>query len=135
MKKIIVLSIFIIGITACTGTRSSSSLSDNETKSSKTERGIDVNESDLAKLRYDYPKATLDQLNQGKDLFVSNCNLCHKLSYSYGLSRKKVRRLVPKMCNKVNRKLGEKVINKEGKESILMYLYAVNSKRINFQSK
>ena len=137
MKRIAIIGVLIVGISACSGTKTSSTVSagNAETTDARVSKGIDVSELDVNHMQSKFLEITLAKLNAGKDLFVNNCHICHELSYSYGLSEQTINDIVPEMCFRVNQKLGELVISEEGKQLILEYLITINSKRINFESK
>lgn len=107
----------ILGLTACTGTKSTTSSSSNGLTSA-----------DVKRVESKFPGITLDKLTEGKKLFEANCNICHGLDKSYGKSEEILNKYVPGMVGKSNKKQGKEVISAEGKDLILQYLVTLNSK-------
>jgi cytochrome c5 len=83
-------------------------------------------QADVDRVQAKFPGYTLDELNQGKQLFESNCNLCHRLKNPASESESEWREIVPRMVKKVNNKEGHH-IDEAGQEKILRYVITMGS--------
>lgn len=81
---------------------------------------------DVDRVQSKFPGYTLDELYQGKQLFESNCNLCHKLKKPASEPESEWREIVPRMVKKVNNKEGHH-IDEAGQEKILRYVITMGS--------
>lgn len=81
-----------------------------------------ASQADVDRMASKYPGYTLEELNKGKALFESNCNLCHELKKPKSYSEEKWTAVVPKMSKGVNRKKGSEVLDAAAQESILRYV-------------
>jgi cytochrome c5 len=83
-------------------------------------------QADVDRVQTKFPGYTLDELNQGKQLFEANCNLCHKLKKPASEPESEWREIVPRMVKKVNNKEGHH-IDEAGQEKILRYVITMGS--------
>jgi cytochrome c5 len=83
-------------------------------------------QADVDRVQAKFPGYTLDDLYQGKQLFESNCNLCHKLKNPASESESEWREIVPRMVKKVNNKEGHH-IDEAGQEKGLRYVITMGS--------
>jgi cytochrome c5 len=83
-------------------------------------------QSDVERVSVKYPGYDLVQLNEGKSLFESTCNRCHRLKNPMSRNEEKWRKIVPQMIGKLNKKAGKLVIDDRQQESILKYIITMN---------
>ena len=74
---------------------------------------------DVDRVADKFPNYTLSQLNEGKALYESNCGKCHPLKNPNKYSEQRLRGVVPKMVEKVNK--NGMVLNEEEASLILKY--------------
>ncbi|HEY4832859.1 MAG TPA: hypothetical protein VIH61_09910 [Waddliaceae bacterium] len=83
-------------------------------------------QSDVDRVSAKYPGYDLAQLNEGKALFETTCNRCHRLKNPMSRNEEKWEKIVPKMIGKLNKKEGKVVIDEKQQESILKYIITMN---------
>ena len=84
-------------------------------------------QSDVDRVATKFPGYNLADLNEGKSLFESTCNRCHRLKNPRSRDESKWNEIVPQMVGKLNKKEGREVIDQKQKESILRYLVTMSS--------
>jgi cytochrome c5 len=82
---------------------------------------------DVSRVSSKFPGYTLTDLNQGKALFESTCDRCHKLKNPASRDEEQWDKIVPKMIGKLNKKEGKTEIDSTQQESILRYLVTMSS--------
>ncbi len=110
MKILFASFAFFLFLTACTASKWAS-----------------PNDSHVAGISAKYPGASVEQLKQGRKVFVDNCDSCHLLDKLRNKDEAALGRIVPVMVEKVNKKKGDGTIGKEDQEALLRYLVAVNT--------
>jgi cytochrome c5 len=83
-------------------------------------------QSDVDRVSTKYPGYDLAQLNEGKALFETTCNRCHRIKNPMSRNEEKWKKIVPKMIGKLNKKEGKVVIDDKQQESILKYIITMN---------
>lgn len=91
MRKYFFLSSLVF-IVACSGTKM---LAPTD---ADVQRGVD-----------NFPGLTLEDLNQGQQVFQANCNKCHPYKKPGGHSAAEWKEIVPRMVQKANRKTPDSV--------------------------
>ena len=81
---------------------------------------------DVDRVQTKFPGYTLTDLNEGKQLFEANCNLCHGLKKPASRTEEEWKTIVPRMVKKVNNKEGHSV-SADGEEKILRYVITMGS--------
>ncbi|HEX4850777.1 MAG TPA: hypothetical protein VFV08_08230 [Puia sp.] len=84
-------------------------------------------QTDIDRVATKYPGYSLADLNEGKSLFESTCNRCHRLKNPTSRNEAKWNEIVPKMIGKLNKKEGKVVIDDKQQESIRKYLVTMSS--------
>lgn len=95
-------------------------------KKSTPEAEILPTQADVDRVQTKFPGYTLSELNEGKQLFEANCNLCHRLKKPASEPESEWRTIVPRMVKKVNNKKDHH-IDAAGEEKILRYLITMGS--------
>jgi cytochrome c5 len=115
MKKISLIVATISIVVAC------------GTKKAATTPVVDniPNQADVDRVATIFPGYTLEELNEGKKLYESNCNLCHGLKKTNSESEEEWRTIVPRMVKKANNKNGN-ALDASGEEKILRYVIAMS---------
>jgi cytochrome c5 len=83
-------------------------------------------QSDADRVSTKYPGYDLAQLNEGKALFETTCNRCHRIKNPMSRNEEKWKKIVPKMIGKLNKKAGKVVIDDKQEEAILKYIVTMN---------
>lgn len=83
------------------------------------------NQADIDRVQEKFPGYTLAELNEGRKLYESNCNLCHGLKKTASESEEEWRKIVPPMVQKANKKNGN-AIDAAGEEKILRYVVTMS---------
>jgi cytochrome c5 len=91
-----------------------------------TVRLMTPSQSDVERVSVKYPGYDLVQLNDGKALFETTCNRCHRLKNPMSRNEEKWTKIVPKMIGKLNKKEGKIVIDDKQQESILKYIITMH---------
>jgi mono/diheme cytochrome c family protein len=112
MKKIVLAGLTLVIIYSCATTKTATSTSFSQTD---VERGM----------KY-YPDLTLAQLESGKTLYSQNCGSCHGLKDPKKFTPDHLKKIVPNMVGKVNKK--SEVLSKENEETITKYLVTMSGK-------
>jgi len=76
---------------------------------------------DVDRVQTKFPGYTLNELMDGKQLFESNCNLCHGLKKLTSESEEEWRKIVPPMVKKANKKNGN-LLDAVAEDKILKYV-------------
>jgi cytochrome c5 len=79
-------------------------------------------ESALSKAQAKFPGYTLEQFEDGKNLYETNCNKCHALKTPKNYSEEEWAKLVPSMSKKANDKKGSDLTEED---QILIYNYVI----------
>lgn len=111
MKKRTLLQASVIFVFACT-----------------TLKLAEPTEADVEKGKNTFPNLTLEDLKEGKKLYESNCNLCHKLYHPKALKDEEWKKIVPPMVKKVNKKIGQQVLSPQDEEKILKYILVIKQR-------
>lgn len=82
-------------------------------------------QSDVDRVATKYPGYSLNQLNEGKTLYMTYCKGCHGLKNPASKTEEQWNKIVPVMVKKVNRK--KEVLTSEQQESILKYVITMSS--------
>lgn len=83
------------------------------------------NQSDIDRVQGKFPGYTLNELNEGRKLYQSNCALCHDLKKPTSESEEAWRKIVPPMVQKANKKNGN-ALDATGEEKILRYVVTMS---------
>ncbi len=110
MKKRTLLQASVIFVFACT-----------------TLKLAEPTEADVEKGKSTFPNLTLEDLKEGKKLYESNCNLCHKLYNPKTFTETDWKKIVPPMVKKVSKKTQQTLTEKE-EQQILHYLLVARQK-------
>lgn len=108
MKKICVISVMVI-LCSC------------------SVKLITPTQSDVDRVSATYPGYTLADLNQGKAIFMNNCDECHKLKKPSSQSEAEWLEVVPEMVLKANKKAGKTIIDARAQEQLLKYLLTMRT--------
>jgi cytochrome c5 len=81
---------------------------------------------DVDRVQTKFPGYTLTDLNEGKQLFEANCNLCHGYKKPASRTEEEWKEIVPRMVKKVNNKEGHSV-SADGEQKILRYVITMGS--------
>ncbi len=85
-------------------------------------------EADVEKGKNTFSNLTLEDLKEGKKLYESHCNLCHKLYNPQALNDEEWKKIVPPMVKKVNKKIGQQVLSSQEEEKILKYILVIKQR-------
>lgn len=107
-QKVVVLLVALIILTGCSTTRL-----------------LTPTQQDVDRVSNKFAGLTLDELNQGKAIFETNCQTCHGLKNPTSRGEERWRQIVPKMTAKVNKKRNN-AINAEDQEKLLRYLITMS---------
>lgn len=88
---------------------------------------ITPTQSDVDRVSSNYPGYTLADLNQGKAIFMKNCDECHKLKKPSSQSEAEWLEVVPEMIAKANKKAGSTIIDAKSQEQLLKYLLTMRT--------
>ena len=83
---------------------------------------MDLTQKDADRGAAKFTGATLESLNEGKNLYKQNCNECHNLKRPSSQSIEKWNKLVPAMVKNLNKKMDKEVIDAKKQELLLQYL-------------
>ena len=108
--KTILISLSIVFLSACSAKLMTLTQSDADRGSAK------------------FKGATLESLNEGKNIFQANCNRCHGLKNPASRTEDKWNTIVPVMVKKLNTKLGKEEIDAKKQELLLQYLVTMSKK-------
>lgn len=82
-------------------------------------------QTDVDRVKTNYPDYTLAELTQGEKLYKQHCGLCHKLQKPSSQSEDGWKKIVPPMISKANRK--ENItISTNDQENILRYVITMS---------
>ncbi len=84
-------------------------------------------EADLERGSKKFPDLSMSELEAGQVLYAENCNLCHGYYLPNDISEDGWKAIVPKMCKKVNRKVGNERIDEKGQDQILKYVLSMKT--------
>jgi cytochrome c5 len=119
MKKTIYTVMLVLVATACATSKEKTT---EVTKTSKTE----LTSADyVAQMTTKYPGYTVNQFDEGKNMFEMHCGKCHDLPKPTDYSEEKWDKIIPGMTKAVNKK--EVLINEQQQESVLRYVVSVTT--------
>ena len=84
---------------------------------STPQNSLKPTESDINKIKADYPKASLSDLQTGLNLYKRNCSGCHILYLPNSKTREQWEKLLPEMFSRT-------FLNKHEQELITQYIFA-----------
>ena len=73
-----------------------------------------------------YPDLTMEQLNHGKEIYETQCNVCHGLKSFEGYDQASWGNIVPNMVEKANKKAGSSVISDADQQDLLRYVVTMS---------
>lgn len=85
---------------------------------------IEPAQADVDRMKNKYPDLSLDELKQGKQNFERYCGNCHKHKNPNSRSEKQWSKIVPQMCQKVNKR-NNNVLDEKAQQGILRYVLSV----------
>ena len=85
-------------------------------------------QADVDRVQTKFPGYTLEDLNEGKKLYETNCALCHKLKKPSAESEEEWRKVVPPMVKKANGK-NNNALDAKAEEKILRYVITMGPAR------
>lgn len=88
---------------------------------------ITPTQSDVDRVSGTYPGYSLADLNQGKAIFIQNCDECHKFKKPASQSEAEWLEVVPEMVAKANKKAGRTIIDTKSQEQLLKYLLTMRT--------
>ncbi len=88
---------------------------------------VSPTESDLSRGKAKYPDLSLTELNEGRALYVENCNMCHGYYAPTDEPTEEWYGIVPEMVGKVNKKTGTEKIDAAEQEKILKFVVTMSS--------
>ena len=106
--KNVILSLFVLILSACSATL------------------LIPTQADVDRVGSKYSGYTLDELNKGKAIFETNCNKCHGLKSPTSRNEKKWTKIVPKMVKNVKRISGKNKLDEKSQELLLKYLITMS---------
>ncbi|GAB4447030.1 MAG: hypothetical protein OHK0036_00710 [Bacteroidia bacterium] len=86
-------------------------------------------EADVERGKSKFSNITLDELKEGKKLYETNCNLCHKLYNPVSQSEEEWKKVIPPMVKKVNKKTGQTTLTAQDEEKILHFILVMRDKK------
>ncbi len=86
-------------------------------------------EADAERGKSKFNNITLAELKEGKKLYETNCNLCHKLYNPASQSEEEWKKIIPPMVKKVNKKTGQTTLTPQDEEKILHYILVMRDKK------
>lgn len=92
-----------------------------------TAKKVTLTQADFERADKTYPGITSAELSEGKSIFESNCNQCHTLRKPANKTEEQLKKIVPRMVGKVNRRADKEVIDEKAKETLLKYLVVMRA--------
>ncbi|MCX7728706.1 MAG: cytochrome c [Bacteroidia bacterium] len=97
--------------------------------SCSTYKLLEPTQEDVEKNKSKFSNITLEDLQQGKKIYESNCNLCHKLYKPNALTEEQWKKIIPPMVKKVNKKAGQAILSAKEEELILKYILVIKERK------